>query len=120
VQLRQYVQFQSELEINYCKLAVVSVDSPETNDAFRTGLAAKFPFLSDQDRKVVKALDMTETSKSRGVTGMPHTFSLLPDLTIHNIYNGYWFVGRPTLEELRMDLRAMMRKIRPDFQGPVG
>jgi peroxiredoxin len=120
VQLRQYVQFQKELEINYCKLAVVSVDPPETNDAFRTGLEAKFPFLSDQDRKVVKALDMTETSKSRGVTAMPHTFSLLPDLTIHNIHNGYWFLGRPTLEELRMDLRAMMRKIRPDFQGPVG
>jgi hypothetical protein len=76
--------------------------------------------LSDHQRTAVKALDMTETSKSRGVTAMPHTFSLLPDLTIHKIYNGYWFVGRPTLEELRMDLRAMMRKIRPDFEGPIG
>ena len=54
---------------------------------------------------------MTETSKSRGVTAMPHTFSLLPDLTIHNLYNGYWYVGRPTLDEFRADLRAMMRKV---------
>jgi peroxiredoxin len=120
VQLRHYVELQEELAINYCKLAVVSVDSPEVNDAFRTGMGAKFPFLSDQERKVVKLLDMTETSKSRGVTAMPHTFSLLPDLTIHNIYNGYWFVGRPTLEELRRDLREMMRKVRPDFEGPIG
>ena len=65
-------------------------------------------------------LDMTETSKSRGVTAMPHTFSLMPDLTIHNLYNGYWYVGRPTLDELRADLRAMLRKVRPDYAGPVG
>lgn len=120
MQLRHYVELQEELAINYCKLAVVSVDAPEVNDAFRTGLRANFPFLSDQERKVVKMLDMTETSKSKGVTAMPHTFSLLPDLTIHNLYNGYWYVGRPTLEELRADLRAMLRQVRADFAGPVG
>ena len=65
-------------------------------------------------------LDMTETSKSRGVTAMPHSFSLMPDLTIHNVYNGYWYLGRPTLDELRADLRAMLRKVRSDFDGPVG
>ena len=120
MQLRHYVELQEELAINYCKLAVVSVDSPEVNDAFRTGLNARFPFLSDSDRKVVKLLDMTETSKSRGVTAMPHTFSLLPDRTIHNLYCGYWYLGRPTLDELRSDLRAMMRKVRTDFEGPIG
>jgi peroxiredoxin len=82
VQLRHYVELQEELAINYCKLAVVSVDSPEVNDAFRTGLRASFPFLSDQERKVVKLLDMTETSKSRGVTAMPYTFSpISPSIT---------------------------------------
>jgi peroxiredoxin len=119
VQLHHYVEFQKELAINYCKLVVVSVDPPEVNDAFRTGLGADFPFLSDYDRKVVEALEMTETSKSRGVTASPYTFSLMPDLTIHNLYCGYWYVGRPTLEELRMDLREMMKKIRPDYYPPV-
>ena len=120
MQLRHYIELQEELAINYCKLAVVSVDSPEVNDAFRTGLGANFPFLSDQERNVVKTLDMTETAKSKGVTAMPHTFSLMPDLTIHNLYNGYWYLGRPTLDELRADLRAMLRKVRPDCDGPVG
>jgi peroxiredoxin len=115
VQLRHYVEFQKELAINYCKLVVASVDAPEINAAFRTGLGAEFPFLSDHDRKVVQSLDMTETSKSRGVTAIPYTFSLLPDLTVHNLYCGYWYVGRPTLDELRMDLRAMMKKVRTDF-----
>lgn len=120
MQLRHYVELQQELAINYCKLAVASVDAPEVNDAFRTGLGATYTFLSDHERKVVKMLDMTETSKSRGVTAMPHTFALMPDLTIHNLYNGYWYLGRPTLDELRMDLRAMLKKVRPDFLGPIG
>jgi hypothetical protein len=28
--------------------------------------------------------------------------------------NGYWFFGRPTLEDLRQDLRAISKKCRPD------
>ena len=115
MQLRHFVELQEELAINYCKLAVVSVDPPEVSAAFRTGLGANFPFLSDHERKVVQALDMTETSKSRGVTAIPYTFCLLPDLTVHNLCCGYWYVGRPTLDELRMDLRAMMKKVRADF-----
>jgi len=115
VQLRHFVEFQKELAINYCKLAVASVDPPEVNAAFRNGLGAEFPFLSDHDRKVVTALDMTETSSSRGITAIPYTFSLMPDLTVHNLYCGYWYVGRPTLDELRKDLREMMKKVRADF-----
>jgi peroxiredoxin len=115
VQLRHYVKFQEELAVNYCKLAVISVDPPEVSAAFKAGLGAQFHFLSDQERKVVRQLDMTETSKSRGVTAIPYTFSLMPDLTVYNIYCGYWFVGRPTLDELRHDLREMMKKLRSDF-----
>ena len=28
---------------------------------------------------------------------------------------GYWFFGRPTLEDLRRDLRAVTKKCRPDW-----
>lgn len=115
MQLRLLTEFQKELEINYCKLVAISVDPPESNAAFRAGLGAKFPFLSDQNCDVIKQLDMVETSKSRGVTAIPYTFSLMPDLTVHKIYCGYWYVGRPTVDELRQDLRAMIKKSRTDF-----
>ena len=51
---------------------------------------------------------------------LPYTFSLAPDLTIHRVYNGWWFVGRPTLEELRQDMRAIMERRRADYvyRGP--
>jgi len=29
-------------------------------------------------------------------------------------YNGYWFLGRPSMEDLRQDLRAVSKKCRPD------
>ncbi len=113
--MRLLTEFQKELAVNYCKLAVVSVDPPEVNDAFRAGLGASFPFLSDRDRVAIKQLDVVEASKSRGETAIPYTFSLMPDLTVHNIYCGYWYVGRPTIDELRQDLRAMIKKCRVDF-----
>ncbi|HWP60629.1 MAG TPA: redoxin domain-containing protein [Candidatus Acidoferrales bacterium] len=115
MQLRLLTEFQKELAVNYCKLCVISVDPPEVNAAFRAGLGATFPFLSDDKRRVIHELDIVETSKSRGQTAIPYAFCLLPDLTVHNIYCGYWYVGRPTVEELRRDLREMMRKCRPDF-----
>ena len=45
-------------------------------------------------------------------------FALLPDLTIHRIYNGWYFVGRPTPEELRQCVREMMRIVHEDFDFP--
>jgi hypothetical protein len=46
---------------------------------------------------------------------IPHVIVLEPGLVIHKIYNGYWFFGRPTIEDLRQDLRAVSRKCRPDW-----
>jgi hypothetical protein len=46
---------------------------------------------------------------------IPHVIVLEPDLVIYKIYNGHWFFGRPTLEELRQDLRAVLKKCRPDW-----
>jgi peroxiredoxin len=109
---------QDELAVNYCHLAVVSTDPPEVTAAFRVGLGATFTFLSDHDRRAITELDIVEITApgfKHGHVAVPYTFSLLPDLTIHRVYNGWWYVGRPTVEELRQDLRAMMRLCRSDF-----
>jgi hypothetical protein len=46
---------------------------------------------------------------------IPHTIVLEPGLVVYKVYNGYWFWGRPTLEDLRQDLRATTKKCRPDW-----
>ena len=98
---------------------MISTDPPEVSAAFRTGLGATFTFLSDHDRQAISALDIVEVTPPgfrHGLLAVPYTFSLLPDLTIHRVYNGWWFVGRPTSEELRQDFRAIMRACRPDYE----
>jgi len=119
VQVRHLTTIQDELAVNYCHLAVVSTDPPEVTAAFRMGLGATFTFLSDHERRAINELDIVEQTApgfEHGLVALPYTFSLYPDLTIHRIYNGWWFVGRPTLEELRQDLRAIMQKCRPDYE----
>ena len=80
---------------------MVSTDPPDVTAAFRTGLGATFTFLCDHERRAIRHLDIVEVTPpdfAHGLIALPYTFSLMPDLTIHRIYNGWWFVGRPTLE----------------------
>jgi cold shock CspA family protein len=104
------VEFQQELAVNYGKLVAVSADPPLVQAAFRAGLGAQWIFLSDEQRTVIKQLDiLDETEGEYAYRAQPYTFVLRPDLRIHAIYNGWYFVGRPTSEELRRDLRAVMQ-----------
>ncbi len=46
---------------------------------------------------------------------IPHVIVLEPGLVIYKICMDYWFFGRPTVEDLRQDLRAVTKKCRPDW-----
>lgn len=108
-QMRKLVAFQEELSVNYCKLVAISADEPKVAGAYRYGLGASFPLLSDQERVAIDTLGIRdETEGEYPGCAIPTTFVLKPDLTIYKIYNGWFFVGRPTIEELRMDLRTVM------------
>ena len=98
----------------------MSVDPPRVAAAFKAGLGAPFHFLSDEDLKLTDELGIRETTdKLHGPLPVPFTFALLPDMTIHRIFNGWYFVGRPTPEELRQTIRELMDKSVPDldFRG---
>ena len=64
---------------------------------------------------VQKDLDIAEYTDPTHNPMVPHTIVLEPGLVVFKIYNGYWFFGRPTIEELRQDLRAVLRRCRPDW-----
>jgi len=108
------VQLYRELEVSYCRLVTISTDNITQTSEYRTGVGAHWPFLSDPGRIVQKDLDIAEYTDPLNNPMTPHTIVLEPDLLIYKIYNGYWFLGRPTLEDLRQDLRAVTKKCRPD------
>jgi peroxiredoxin len=114
-QLEGLVQLHREMEVGYCRMVTISTDNLlETNES-RSGAGAHWPFLSDSSRKVQADLDIAEYTDPHHNPMIPHTLVLEPGLVVYKIYVGYWFFGRPTPEELRQDLRAVLRKCRPDW-----
>ena len=113
--MRQLVQLQDEVEVSYSRIVSITVDPPEVVSAFRAGLGARWTILSDADRVWQRRLDLEEATDPGNRPYVPMTFTLHPDLTIHRVYSGYWFWGRPTLEDIRQDLRAITQAIRGDF-----
>ena len=116
---RGLARFQDEVEVAYTRLVSVSGDPPGEQSAFRAGLGARWTFLSDHERRYLDVLGLRETTDTVYRPYVPTVFTLRPDLTIHAVYNGYWFWGRPTLEDLRRDLRAVTAAIRPDWEVPA-
>ena len=114
--MRELVRLQDEFEVAYSRLVVVSVDPPEVQSAFRAGLGARFLFLSDSRREWLDRLGLRETTDDVHHPYRPAGFTLFPDLRIHAAYNGYWYWGRPTPEELRADMRAITMAIRRDWE----
>lgn len=109
------VQLHRELEVSYCRLVTITTASVSETNEYRTGVGAHWPFLSDAGRTVQKDLDIAEYTDPVHNPMIPHTIVLEPGLVVFKIYNGYWFLGRPTLEELRQDLRVVTKKSRPDW-----
>jgi peroxiredoxin len=114
-QLEGLVQLHREMEVGYCRLCTISTDNLLETNELRSGVAAHWPFLSDPGRKIQKDLDIAEYTDPTHDPMIPHTIVLEPGLVVYKIYNGYWFFGRPTIEELRLDLRAVLQKCRPDW-----
>jgi peroxiredoxin len=117
--LRELTRLQDEFEVGYARIVVLSVDPPEVQSAFRAGLGARFTFLSDAERRWLPRLGLLEDTDTLHNPYRPAGFTLFPDLTIQHAYNGYWFWGRATMEELRQDMRAITRAIRSDWELPA-
>ncbi|HVV44233.1 MAG TPA: redoxin domain-containing protein [Bryobacteraceae bacterium] len=109
------VQLHREMDVGYCRLVTISTDNLLETNEYRSGVGAHWPFLSDAGRVVQKDLDIAEYTDPAHNPMIPHTIILEPGLIVFRIYNGYSFFGRPTVEELRQDLREVLKKCRPDW-----
>jgi len=112
--LRHFADAYPEFKAAYTRLVVITTDNQLDINEFRDAVGGEWPFLADPERTVQKDLDIQEYTDPHDPM-VPHTFVLEPGLRIYSIYNGYWYWGRPTLDELHLDLREVLKKIRPDF-----
>jgi peroxiredoxin len=107
--------FYPQIAVAYTRIVTITTDNLLEANEFRASVGAQWPFLCDPGRKVQQDLEIQEYTDPHHDPMIPHTLVLDPGLVIHTIYNGYWFWGRPSVEELRADLREITRKIRPDW-----
>jgi peroxiredoxin len=111
----QLAAFGPQIGVGYTQIVTVSTDDHHTIQEFRASVGAQWPFLSDPGRILQRDLDIKEYTDPEHDPMIPHTLVLKPGLVIHSVYNGYWFWGRPSVEDLRQDLRTVTRAIRPDW-----
>src|SRR3954453_21438703 len=107
---------QPKLSVAYTQIVTIATDEHHTLQEFRTSVGAFWPFLSDPDRTVQQDLDIAEYTDPDNNPMIPYTVVLEPGLLVFKIYSGYWFFGRPTVEELRLDMRAVLQRCRPDWR----
>jgi peroxiredoxin len=112
----QLAAFYSQLAVAYTQMVTISTDNLLELAEFRGSVGAQWTFLSDAGRKIQKDLDIQEYTDPTHDPMIPHTLVLKPGLVIHSVYNGYWFWGRPSTEDLRRDLREVTREVRPDWE----
>jgi peroxiredoxin len=113
--LHRLVDASLDFRVGYTRVVVIATDNQLEINEFRDSVGAQFPFLSDPERTLQKELDIAEFTDPVHDPMVPHTFVLAPGLEISALYNGSWYWGRPTVEELHRDLREVMRNLRPDF-----
>ncbi|MBA2427565.1 MAG: redoxin domain-containing protein [Actinobacteria bacterium] len=110
------LELQAEAEVAYSRIVSISVEPPEVQAAYRAGLGARWTFLSDEHRVYVEELELLEAADTVHRPFLPTVFTLYPDLRICRAYGGNWYWGRPTLEELRADMRTISKEIRSDWE----
>ena len=107
--------FHPKIAVAYTQIVTITTDNLLALNEFRSSVGAQWTFLSDVGRKVQKDLEIQEYTDTHNDPMIPHTLVLKPGLVVYSIYNGYWFWGRPSPEELRRDLREITMEIRPDW-----
>jgi peroxiredoxin len=116
-QLRQLVPFHDECVVGNTRLVSITTDNNLIElSELRQGVGAHWPFMYDAERVIADDLEIHEYTDEKHHPMIPYTFVLAPGLKIRKVYPGYWYWDRPSIAELREDLRALTREIRPDWK----
>lgn len=114
-QLQELARFHDQLVVGTTRLVTITTDDWHTTNNLRQQLGAHWPFLYDEDRIVQQDLDIDEYTDTEHDVMIPHTILLRPGLTVHRVWNGYYYWGRPSTAELHAELREVTRQVREDW-----
>jgi peroxiredoxin len=112
----ELLRFHERCSVAFTEL--VSILPNELHDVFKLKIStgAHWTFLADQDLEVQRHFDINEyTDTHHDYAGVPHTLILSPGRKIEKVYVGYWFWGRPSPEQLWLDLQQLTIRLKEDY-----
>ena len=102
--------------VAFTKLVTIVPQDQHETDKLKLATGAYWTFLADEQLELRSLLEIDEyTDGHHDYAVVPHTLVLAPGLMIDKVYVGYWFWGRPSPEQLWIDLQDLSRRIKPDF-----
>jgi peroxiredoxin len=112
---REMVRLHGWLPVAFTSL--VTIVPNDLHDVFklRASTGAHWPYLADAELEVQTALGIREYTDPHHPATVPHTLVLAPGLVVDKVYVGYYFWGRPTPEDLWVDLRSLFARLKDDY-----
>ena len=113
---RELLRFHEWCSVAFTEL--VTIMPNDLHDVFKlkASTGAHWPFLADRELDVQRHFDINEyTDVHHDNAGVPHTLVLSPGLRIEKVYVGYWFWGRPSPQQLWVDLQEIHMRIKADY-----
>ncbi|MBD0283440.1 MAG: redoxin domain-containing protein [Thermoleophilaceae bacterium] len=117
---RELLRFHEWCDVGFG--ALVSILPNSLHDVYKLKIStgAHWAFLADEELEVQKHFDINEyTDSHHANAGVPHTLILSAGLKVEKVYVGYWFWGRPSPEQLWLDLQELHKRIKDDFDPTV-
>jgi peroxiredoxin len=113
---RELLRFHEWCSVAFTELVTVMPNSLHDVLRLKISTGARWTFLADEDLDVQRHFDINEyTDTHHDYAGVPHTLILSPGLRIEKVYVGYWFWGRPSPEQLWLDLQELTRQQKDDY-----
>jgi peroxiredoxin len=112
---KEMVKFHEWCDVAFTQL--VTVLPGELHDVFKMRIAtgAHWPYLADSELEIQRELEIDEYTDPHHDATVPHTLIVSPGLKVEKVYVGYWFWGRPTPQQLWLDLQEVFERLKDDF-----
>jgi peroxiredoxin len=112
---REMLRFHERCSVAFTQLVTVLPNDLHDVLKLKLSTGAHWTFLADEDLEVQRAFEIDEYTDPHHDATVPHTLILSPGLRIEKVYVGYWFWGRPSPEQLWLDLQEISRETKEDY-----
>ncbi|MGH8970865.1 MAG: redoxin domain-containing protein [Actinomycetes bacterium] len=112
---KELLGLQELVPVAFTSLVTILPNDQHDTGKMKIATGAWWTFLSDADLDVQRTLEIDEYTDPHHAATVPHTLVLAPGLVIDKAYCGYWFWGRPSTNQLWVDLQDLHRRIKADY-----